>query len=132
MRRGTGKTESEALCGSVSGELERLFPQLKVQVTPSTEWYTERFESRGDWESWVWETVNGKDYTTRKPFFSGYAVCIDPMGRANAEITKLALRNGKAVFAWSAQSPIRSVQEVVTLDGNRWVDGWSVRSNPIQ
>jgi hypothetical protein len=112
--------------------MERLFPQVKVQVKPSTLWYQQRFESCGDWESWVWETVNGREYSTRKPFFDGFAVCSDPMGRANAEIAKLALRNRKAVLAWSPSEPLRFVQEVVTLDADKWTGGWTVRANPIQ
>jgi hypothetical protein len=99
-------------------------------LTDSGAWFHERFAVCGDWESWIWETVNGKDYATRQPNFDGFVVCTDTLGRANAQIIDLALRNDRAVLAWDG-SELRSVSRLVTHDSNRWVDGWGIETTSL-
>lgn len=101
-----------------------------VAITDSGAWFRERFAVCGDWESWIWESVCGKDYATRQPNFDGFVVCTDPLGRANAQIVELALRNQRAVLAWDG-SELRSVSRLVTYDNNRWADGWGIETTSL-
>jgi hypothetical protein len=101
-----------------------------VAITDSGEWFRERFAVCGDWQSWIWESVNGKDYNTRELNFDGFIVCTDPLGRANAQIVELALRNQRAVLSWDG-SDLKSVSRLLVRDANSWVDGWGVETSPL-
>lgn len=106
------------------------FGLSNVVLTDSGAWFRERFSACGDWESWVWESVCGKDYNTRAPNFDGFVVCVDTLGRANAQIVDLALRNQRAVLAWDG-SELRSVSRLLTYDHQRWADGWGIETTSI-
>lgn len=123
--------EIEAIRENVGDALAGLFGK-EFKVFDSHAWYKERFESCGDWQSWVWETVNGKDYHSRRPHFNGFAVASPRLGRANADIVKLALRNKKGVLYWSRDEAIQVVRSVTTLDADSWVDGWGVETSEIR
>lgn len=103
-----------------------------VNVIDSTAWWEKRFAACGDWDSWCWETVTGREYTSRKPYFNGFVVCTYQLGRANAQIVELALRNDKAVLAWSKGQPLLVVTSVHQRDSEAWVDGWSYKTRPLE
>lgn len=73
---------------------------LQVRLVDSIEWYEQQFPISGTWESWIWDTVNGRDCRTRTPHFDGFLVLSDQLGRANATVAAMALRNGSAVLGW--------------------------------
>jgi len=106
------------------------FGLADVAITDSGAWFHERFAVCGDWQSWIWESVNGKDYATREPNFDGFVVCVDTLGKANAQIVELALRNNRAVLAWDG-SELRSVSRLLTYDANRWVEGWGIETTSL-
>ena len=96
-----------------------------VVLTDSGAWFRERFQQSGDWDSWVWETVNGIDYVTRQHYFDGFVVTAEQLGRANAGIVSLALRNKRAVLAYVDDRPLKKVTEVHADDPDNWAEGWS-------
>lgn len=101
-----------------------------VEVMDSVSWHKEQFTTSGNWESWIWDTVTGKDYSTREPHFSGFLVYGERLGRANAAIVDLALRAKRAVLALkSSTSPIEIVQGVGVVDEGDMVAGWKVESS---
>lgn len=131
MAKGVTPSQIEATQSSVESALSVAFPNLSFDLTNSVDWFTRRFEVCGGWDAWVWETVNGRDYQTRRGLFDGFVVTSNPMGRANAEIVKLALRAGRGVLLWSEGEPLKSVQRILLIDDNNWTAGWSVESTPI-
>jgi len=104
---------------------------LNVVLTDSGAWFRERFQQSGDWDSWMWETVNGIDYVTRQHYFDGFVVTADQLGKANAGIASLALQNKRAVLAYSEDRPLKKVTEIHADDPTNWTEGWSFDSAPI-
>lgn len=96
----------------------------------SSDWYRESFEVAGNWDSWIWETVTGRDYATREKHFDGFVVYGDRLGRANAGIVDLALRNQRAVLAFQGEAGLGIVNAVVSLDPEDMVSGWTISIAP--
>jgi hypothetical protein len=103
----------------------------RFTILDSAFWYKKRFDTCGDWQSWIWDAVTGKDYHTRQPHFSGFIVCTPRLGRANAEIARLALTNRMSVLYWSPSSGLSLVKSVTTINEDSWVDGWGVETQEI-
>jgi hypothetical protein len=97
-------------------------------LTDSSTWYREKFSTLGDWDAWIWETVNGKDYGTRKAHFDGFVIPNPTMGRANAQIAALALRHDRLVLGWREDGTLVSVKSIVCDNANDWTDGWSYQA----
>lgn len=91
----------------------------------SADWYRESFEAAGNWDSWIWETVHGRDYATREKHFDAFVVYGENMGRANAGIVDLALKSGRVVLALH-QETIAIVKKVISMDPEDMVSGWSI------
>lgn len=110
----------------------RFSDQLGVSATvlDSATWFREKFDSCGDWDSWVWETVTGKDYGTRRRHFDGFVVLGDRLGKASAGIADLALRNGRAVLAWK-EPDFQTVKTVSVLDAEDVRAGWTIGTAQI-
>ena len=100
---------------------------IKAELIDSAFWYKEQFNRCGDWSSWIWETVTGKDYDTRKSHFSGFILCEEELGKANANIVDLALRNGKIVLFARKNRPLSSITGVRAVDETDWQRGWRVK-----
>jgi hypothetical protein len=100
---------------------------ISAQLVDSVFWYKEQFSRCGDWSSWIWETVSGKNYDTRETHFSGFILCEEELGKANAQIVDLALRNGKIVLFARKNCPLSSISEVQTVDKDNWQRGWRVK-----
>lgn len=98
---------------------------VSVELVDSAFWHKEQFGRCGDWSSWIWETVTGKDYETREHHFSGFIVCAEELGRANAQLVELALRNGRSVLFARKNCPLSVVKEVKVTDENNWQGGWT-------
>jgi len=124
--RSMNSIEVEEVSKGVKSKLTSSLGLTDAGLTDSAAWYREMFESCGNWDSWIWETVTGRDYETREPHFDGFVVCGDRLGRASASIVNLALRNGRAVLAWEESLPLRSVQEVVPIDREDMTYGWGL------
>jgi len=127
---GRGQTPQQRK-GELSN-LEQTFAQmgLGAEIVDSASWYKDFFSRCGDWDSWIWETVVGKDYITRQPRFGCFVVCQTPMGRANAGISRLALRSGTPVLLWKDQAALEKVTEVVETDEADWGAKWGVKVAP--
>lgn len=111
--------------------IKRFLDRSNVALTDSGEWYKEQFGACGTWESWIWETVAGRDYGTREPHFNGFVVYGDRLGRASAGIVDLALRNNRAVLALRANdAPVELVKSLALIDETDMVTGWRVETSP--
>ena len=122
----------EALAGIKDRLDEDLDLAGKVTLRDSASWYREAFPAAGTWEGWIWETVNGKNFKTRQPHFAGFVVCGGVLGRANAQVVELALRDKRAVLQWtSTRHPLRVVAAVTKRNTDSWIDGWGVATNPL-
>lgn len=126
VNRGMGSSAideaAEIACSLIGEELG-----ISAELIDSAFWYKEQFGRCGDWSSWIWETVTGKNYDTRKSHFSGFVLCEEELGKANAQIVDLALRNGKIVLFARKNRPLSSISEVQTVDKDDWQRGWRVK-----
>jgi len=104
---------------------------LSAELVDSRDWYHRQFSRSGDWGAWIWETVTGKDYSTRLPHFRGFIICQEELGKANAQIVELALRNGRAVLLCQRGEAPRIVHSVTERDSQDWKYGWSAQCAAI-
>ena len=98
-----------------------------AEVVDSSAWYRQEFSRCGDWDSWIWNTVTGKDYNTRKPHFTAFIVCEEQLGRANAQIIDLAVRNQRVVLFCQKDTPLKEVDGAEAEDPENWKAGWKVK-----
>lgn len=101
----------------------------KVEIVASTDWHSQTFDGCASWDDWIWKSVVEVDYATRRPRFDGFVVCNKSLGRANAGIVDLALKQNRAVLAISDDDRLVAVTAVTTDDPEDWMGGWSVRTN---
>jgi len=97
-----------------------------IDLLDSTAWWREQFESSGNWDAWIWETVTGRDYGTRADHFAGFVVLGDRLGKAGAGIVDLALRRGRVVLGWRPNGPLRVVQTILSVDADDMTSGWAI------
>jgi hypothetical protein len=110
-------------------EFQRLGTEVKL--TSSSEWFQQTFASSGSWSSWVYNTVCGRSYTTRKPYFTGFVLHTpNGIGRVTADIARLALTNDSLVLAFDSRE-LAKVSAVYTIDENAWTNGWGVVTDKI-
>lgn len=108
-------------------EAESLLTALGVraQWQTSGDWFKQSFPQHGNWDSWIWDTVHGKDYMTRAVRFHGFLVYGKEIGRATANIVKTALQSGRVVLAL-VDSSLYAVTDVEEQDSTRWSNGWTL------
>lgn len=123
-----GPAEEERAAEEASGLLAAL--GVNPQCVPGGEWFRESFSKHGNWDSWIWDTVHGKDYNTRALRFAGFVLCGREVGRATAGIARTALQSSRVVLA-VVDSTLYAVTDVVEQDSNRWSDGWTLALSPI-
>lgn len=105
---------------------DRLEPQVgqKVELHAYKDWHLLMYKTCGDYKSWMWETVLGRDYTTRKPHFDAFLILPEPLDNAGAEIVFLALSKNRPVLGfnqgWSLLH-ISSIREEEDIPGGGWV-----------
>jgi hypothetical protein len=100
------------------------------ELMPASKWFTETFSRHGDWDSWVWETVHGKDYMTRELHFRGFVIHGREVGRQTANIARTALASSRVVLS-CVDGVLYAVTDVAERDKDRWSDGWSLVLAPI-
>ncbi len=126
---------SDDYVDQLMGDVKRTLAEAgiaNVALQDSGSWFREQFQRLGDWDSWIWETVNGVDYITRQHNFDGFVVTSDQLGKANAGIVQLALRNKRAVLHYVEDRPLRKVLEVHADDPENWAEGWSIDSTALE
>lgn len=115
--------EIEEVSPQVHTALKEVLDLEGVSLLDSAEWYRQQFGASGNWDSWVWETVTGRDYGTRQRHFGGFVVVGDRLGRASAEIVRLALQNARVVLHWAPNSTLSYVQSVTDCGEGVWQVG---------
>jgi hypothetical protein len=73
-------------------------------------------------DAWVWETVNGRDYGTREPHFSGFVVFSQRLDHRMAQIASLALRERRTILAFNSNAGVLLVHSLDTCDDES--GGW--------
>lgn len=96
-----------------------------AMLVDSVSWYREQFDACGNWDSWIWETVTGRDYATRDRHFDGFVVYGSRLGRASAGIASLAIQNGRAVLSWDGEA-VKTVRSIERVDSNDMTAGWVI------
>lgn len=96
------------------GEIQTRLGNISHPMTlvDSSAWFQHSFARFGSYESWVYETVVGIDYSTRKPRYDAFFVVGDgDVGLATANIVQLALTNKRPVLRWDSTAfhPVRGV-----------------------
>lgn len=134
--KGTSSSDTEKQVAQVRACIKDCLSPILAEtgeLVSSDNWFNQSFAQYGDWDSWIWETVNGKDFNTREHHFKGYVVVSaqnHTCGRATASISSLALRAGRPVLHFDGVS----LRKVLTIDKNpseSWIDGWSIDSTPV-
>ena len=98
---------------------------VKARCISSAAWFKQSFPQHGNWDTWIWETVHGRDYTTRTLNFHGFVVVGKDVGRATASIVKTALQSARVVLAM-VDDTLYAVTDVAEQDNNRWSNGWTL------
>ena len=101
------------------------------EIVDSAAWHAESYDRCGDWTSWFWETVHGIAYQTRKRHFDAFLVAQTDLGRANAEILKIALSANRPVLFCKQGHDIGIVYRIEATDAENWKSGWSVEVTPL-
>lgn len=128
----TLEVQADQVMTDLRAELTRTLDTDAFTLVSSKTWWTESFSRSGTWETWVWETVLGIDYATRKPQFTSFIICDADLGRANAAIVNKALaRPATAVLAWSRRGVIERVTEVLQVDPENWKSGWAYTTTSL-
>lgn len=130
--RGTLPVEIDALLGELSDKLKSQLG-LDVCLTDSLSWYREAFDRCGNWDSWIWDSVTGRDYDTREYRFKGFVVVKSKaLGRGNASITDLALAKQRVVLYFEPENMIETVTRVDQTDAEDLASGWTITTQPLR
>ena len=96
----------------------------KEQIETTSEAYSKFFIQLGSWSSWIDYLARGKDYLSQLPLYTKY-YCITPnLGRANADIIKKALEDGKKCQYFDGKT-FQSIVAVHQVDDD-WINGWEI------
>ena len=123
--------EVEQAVDTIRSSLSSFLGVKDVDLVDSVMWYRDVFGRCGTWESWVWDTVLGRDYGTRERHFDGFVVFGRRLGRAGASIVDLALRSNRAVLTILPERGVEIVQSVVQTDNTDMITGWEISSSPV-
>jgi len=115
----------ESLAPILSSSLSLPSPDLTDMKT----WYDRTYGSAGSVDAWVWETVNGRDYSTRMPHFRAFVAVTERLDRFAAKIAALALREGKLVLGFNLDNRLLSVSSLLLREDE--AGGWAVCGTPI-
>jgi hypothetical protein len=88
------------------------------------DWYDETYASSGLVEAWVWETVKGRDYASRRPHFAAFVTVSERLDRRTAQIVSLALRENRTVLAFNPNMQLLSVNQLMQREDE--AGGWAV------
>lgn len=86
-------------------------------------WARDCFDRMWQWETWVEESVSGRAYYDRTPYFCGFVLPHREVGRASAAVVAGALQVGKPVLLWEQPRTlcaVRGVRPVPRTWGERW------------
>lgn len=130
--RGTLPTEVELLVGELGDKLKNQLG-LSSCITDSLSWYRESFDRCGNWDSWIWDSVTGRDYNTREHKFKGFVVVKNrSLGRANASIVDLALSNQRLVLYFQPDKDIEVVSRIEQTEPEELAAGWTVTTQELR
>lgn len=132
VNRTFGPSDIQRAVEGVTFQFRTDFQGVTATILDSASWWKQKFSQDGSWEAWIHNTVHGRDYSTRQPYFNGFVVCSTNLGKANAGIVRLALEARRVVLSWTADKPLEVLQELVLLNPNSWKDGWSFRTVPME
>lgn len=109
--------------------LESVLHLSDVSVTSVRDWREQTYDTAGTQDAWVWETVQGRNYGTRKPHFDFFVVASPEVDRQGAQIVSLALAQEKVVLGFNQKTQVLVVTSL--REQKQEGGGWAVWGNPI-
>ena len=94
-----------------------------------SQWYDRTYASAGSKDAWVWESIYGRDYSTRKAHFHGFCVPAERLDHTAVQIAADALRGGKVVLGLNVYKKLLNVHTI--RDRTEEGGGWAVCGDPI-
>ena len=94
-----------------------------LELVAEDDWYERAFSSSGSWEAFALETVTGKSYQTKRPYFAGFFVVGEGfIENERGQIVQLALAARKPVYVTQDGERITLVRAALpSPDGIRLV-----------
>ena len=93
-------------------------------------WHLQMYQTCGDWRSWMWETVLGRDYETRQPHFDAFVVPPDSIDHVSAEIVNLALNKNRPVLGFNQDMALLQINSLRQCDEDTG-GGWAACGIPF-
>ncbi len=115
---------------TLESALNQAFPPLQApDIVDLQDWYDISYGASGSRDAWFWETVNGKDYGTRKPHYQAFITVTERLDNRTAQIASLALRHNKLVLSLNQAGKLFVVSSLRERDDD--AGGWITLGNPI-
>jgi hypothetical protein len=86
--------------------------------------YRLNFKQCGKWDTWIENVIVGRDPTTTAFRYDIFIVPDETVGAATAKMIDLALRNGRKIYYWAGDRPLR-IRELKVIDTKNFKRGWS-------
>ncbi len=106
-----------------------LVEQIRVikqdpSIQTSGDAYNQFFNRFGSWSSWIEHVAKGRDYLSQQPLYSRFYCVTTDLGRANADIVKKALNDGKDCEFFDGKEffSIIGINQV----SDDWTSGWEI------
>lgn len=107
---------------SVVDDIQAITQDKVIESTNKA--FHELYAQCGSWDGWIHHIATGKDYLSQRPLYNKYYCVTEQLGRANADIVKYALDEGKTCEFYDGKSfhPITGVKRV----SDDWSNGWEL------
>lgn len=105
-------------------QLERLLG-TECELVDLKDWFKSTFSVHGSRDSWLFETVRGRDYATRRPLFNLFLCCTGSLDATQAQLVQFAFSESKPVLGFSyGNESFLSISSLEAQDGE-----WGVRGS---
>jgi hypothetical protein len=121
----TPKNMSAYVAVEIVQELENVFPMATV-CTASHE-FAEHYDPSNGFDGWTDYVVLGQDFMTRSYHYDVIIMPVEEIGKGNASIVRLALRNKRQILVRVKEREYHLVTGLQTLDEDNWQTGWRVQ-----
>ena len=110
-------------CHAVEREIQTVLG-IPAQCTGSGQWWRETVASAGNYDSWVLETLNARDYWTREPRFHGVVLTGEYIGRANGDLAHAAIHMNKPVLYYTEEGALHALVRLLPTGSDSWAHRW--------
>lgn len=113
------------LNAAVTAALEALSEGKPFILVNAREEWAQNFARCGGWAAWIQDVVMGYDFASGEPRYFGYVAPDETVGKATADIVRLALHNGRPVASWNG-AQLGVVSRVVEINEHDYKNGWRI------